>query len=185
MHSEFSIAVHALVYLSHKATMLSSEALAESICAHSVRVRNVLAPLSHAGILDVKVGAHGGYTMVRPAADITLADLAELLGTQFVSTSWKSGDVERECLVASGMAEIIDGMCAELDALCKERLAHTTIADIEHTIFGTLLLQRCDDLREQIAIVAGLSGNQNDCDVSAKELRSDALFARWEERKLL
>ncbi|MFR5902988.1 MAG: transcriptional regulator, partial [Neglectibacter timonensis] len=34
MTSEFTIAVHALVYLNHKAQLLSSEALAKNICTN-------------------------------------------------------------------------------------------------------------------------------------------------------
>ena len=46
-------------------------------------------------------------------------------------------------------------------------------------------LRRCDDLRTQLAAIAGVPGEQESCDVSDKELRGDALFARWEERGLL
>lgn len=136
MHSDFSIAVHALVFLNHKASVLSSDELAENICTNPARVRKALAPLKQAGILEAKEGAHGGYAMARPAAEITLAEVAEALGTQFVSASWKSGDVDMKCLVASGMSGVIDGICSDLNTLCKEHLAHTTIADIDRDIFG-------------------------------------------------
>ena len=42
MQSDFSVAVHALVYLSVKGCTLSSDALADNICTHAARVRKVM-----------------------------------------------------------------------------------------------------------------------------------------------
>ena len=49
MNSDFIVAVHALVYLNHKADIVSSEALAKNICTNAARVRKVMAPLKRAG----------------------------------------------------------------------------------------------------------------------------------------
>ena len=46
MNSDFIVAVHALVYLNHKADIVSSEALAKNICTNAARVRKVMAPLT-------------------------------------------------------------------------------------------------------------------------------------------
>ena len=40
-----------------------------------------------------------------------------------------------ECLVASGMADVMDGLYAELDELCRERLQNVTVGDVERKIF--------------------------------------------------
>lgn len=45
MNSEFIVAVHAMVFLHHKADTLSSETLAENVCTNPVRIRRVLAKL--------------------------------------------------------------------------------------------------------------------------------------------
>lgn len=45
MKSDFSVAVHALVYLSVKGCTLSSDALADNICTNAARVRKVMARL--------------------------------------------------------------------------------------------------------------------------------------------
>ena len=135
MNSDFSIAAHALVFLNHKQTALTSDELAENICTNSARVRKALAPLKRAGMLVAKEGAKGGYALAAEAETITLQDVADALGTRFVEAGWKSGDADMECLIASGMAGIMDGICADLDAVCKERLARTTVADIDRTIF--------------------------------------------------
>lgn len=136
MNSDFNVAVHALVYLDHKAVTLSSDELADNICTNPARVRRVLAKLKHAGLLITKEGADGGYQLAKPAEAITLREVGEAMELCFVSTGWKSGDANKPCLVASGMAGIMDGIYSELDDLCKQRLAQITIAGIVEHIFG-------------------------------------------------
>lgn len=135
MTSEFSLAVHALVYLNHKGCTVSSEALAENICTHPARVRKVLSILKKAGLVTTKEGADGGYALDRDPAAVTLCQIAQAMDVSFVSASWRSGDMDMPCLIASGMADILDGIYGQLDALCKERLAAITIRDIDAVIF--------------------------------------------------
>lgn len=137
MNSDFNIAVHALVYLSHKACSLTSSELAENVCANPARVRKVLSSLKRAGLVEAKEGgAGGGYCIGRRALEITLEDVSDALEVCFVSTSWKSGDPHMDCLVASGMADIMDEIYSRLDRECKENLRSVTIADIEKKIFS-------------------------------------------------
>lgn len=91
MTSEFGIAVHALVYLNHKARTLSSEELAENICTNPARVRKIMALLKRAGLIETKEGAEGGYLFCRKAEEVTLSEVGKALGTAFVSVSWKAG----------------------------------------------------------------------------------------------
>ena len=66
MNSEFCVAVHALVFLSHKQASLSSETLAKNICTHPARVRRVMAKLKRAGLVHTKEGVDGGYQFPHP-----------------------------------------------------------------------------------------------------------------------
>lgn len=136
MNSDFIVAVHALVYLNHKADIISSEALAENICTNAARVRKVMAPLKRAGFVTTREGNVGGYRFAGDAFTLDLRTVAEALGIRFVQSSWHSGDMDMECLVASGMAGIMDDIFLDLDERCCERLAQITIADIDHRIFG-------------------------------------------------
>lgn len=136
MNSDFNIAVHALVYLSHKGQVLSSEVLAENICTNPARVRKVMSKLSKAGLVSTREGrANGGCAIARPAREITLNEVCRALDTCFVATAWKSGDPHMECLVASGMARLMDGLYGQLDRRCKEYLDHVTVGDLERQIF--------------------------------------------------
>lgn len=135
MTSEFTIGVHALVYLYHKNETLSSEVLAENICTNPARVRKVLAKLKIKGFVDTREGLRGGYHIGIPADKITLKDICDALQEEMVKASWKSGSADMDCLVSKGMAGIMDGLCTELNSLCLDYLNHLTIADIEKRIF--------------------------------------------------
>ncbi len=136
MTGEFTIAVHALVYLNHKQTTLSSELLAQNVCTNPARIRKVMAKLKKAGLVVTKEGAEGGYLFDRDPKSVDLRQISDAVEAKLVSASWRSGNKDMICLVASGMADIMDGICAQLDTLCREKLEHITIADIDRKIFG-------------------------------------------------
>lgn len=136
MTGEFSLAVHAVVYLNHKGTTLSSEALAENICTNPARVRKVMARLKRAGLVSTKEGFDGGYTFTGDPAAVTLRKVAEAVDAHFVEASWRSGSQDMDCLVASGMAGIMDEVYGLLNTQCLERLEQITIEDIDRKIFG-------------------------------------------------
>ena len=137
MTSEFGIAVHALVYLNHKQTSLTSEELAENICTHAARVRKVMAKLKKAGLVETREGVVGGYSFVLAPEQVALSAVSEALEVSFVSVSWRSGDPDMECLVASGMSKVMDGIYEELNCLCRQKLQTITIANIDKVIFQT------------------------------------------------
>lgn len=136
MNSDFIVAVHALVYLNHRADIVSSEALAENICTNAARVRKVMAPLKRAGFVTTREGNVGGYRFAGDAEALDLRMVADALGIEFVQSNWHSGGVDMKCLVASGMAGIMDDIFADLDQGCRDRLQQIAIADIDHRIFG-------------------------------------------------
>ncbi|MDD3361965.1 MAG: Rrf2 family transcriptional regulator [Hespellia sp.] len=136
MDGIFNIGVHALVYLNHKNCNLSSEELAGNICTNAARVRKVMSKLKKSGLVETKEGIAGGYRFSKEAKEVSLAKVAEALDVRFVGASWHSGDMDMECLVASGMSEIMDGIYQELDEQCRKKLESITIQDIDNQIFG-------------------------------------------------
>ncbi|MCI1666244.1 MAG: Rrf2 family transcriptional regulator [Atopobiaceae bacterium] len=131
MNSDFAVAVHAVVYLAHRGCAQSSETLAENICTNRVRVRKVMAPLVRSGIVSAREGAEGGYELAADPDALTLLDVADALGTRFVSSTWHSGDVDCECVISSGMGPLLDAIYDDLDACCRERLSHMTVGALE------------------------------------------------------
>ena len=136
MSSDFALAVHALVYLGHRAEALTSEALAENICTNPARVRRVMARLKKAGLVETRGWREaGGYFFSRDPETVTLRMVGDALGACFVSAGWKSGDPHMECRVASGIAGVMDGVYADLDRVCRERLDGVTVADLSRRLF--------------------------------------------------
>ena len=119
MNSDFCVAVHALVYLNRRGCVLSSEELARNICTNPARVRKVLARMKKDGLVETKEGSSGGgYRFAKGAGEVSLAQVARALEVRFVSTSWHSGSQEVKCLVATGMAQVMDALFDDLDGRC-------------------------------------------------------------------
>lgn len=81
MTSEFTIAVHALVFLNHKGAVFSSEGLAANVCTNAARIRKVMAKLKKADLVKTKEGVDGGYLFLRDSRDVNLSMVAEALDT--------------------------------------------------------------------------------------------------------
>ena len=135
MNSDFDVAVHAMVYLHHKAATLTSEELAENVCTNPGRIRRVLAQLKKAGLVGTREGRFsGGYTY-ESTEDVTLGDICRALDTNFADVTWRSGNKEMLCRVASGMANYMDGLYRELNERCTTYLDTITVVDVERSLF--------------------------------------------------
>lgn len=135
MDSSFNLAIHALVCLSHSGRSLSSEALAENICTNPTRVRRVMAGLKKAGMVETREGLDGGYRLTADPATLTLRQVAEAVNTCFVDCAWRSGDIDRDCAICSGMAGVMDALYRQMDEQCAAYLSRLTVADIEKELF--------------------------------------------------
>ena len=134
MNSDFIVAVHALVFLHHNQTTLSSEALSENICTNPVRVRRFLSKLCKAVLLEGKRGTdYGGYCYQKTKT-ITLKEVSDVFGGRFVEYNWTSGKLEAVCPICSGMAGYIDEVYGELNRQCANYLETVTIAAIEQNL---------------------------------------------------
>ncbi|NCB93336.1 MAG: Rrf2 family transcriptional regulator [Clostridia bacterium] len=136
MTAEFSLAVHGLVFLLHKKAVVTSEELAENICTNPARVRKVMAKLKHGGLVSSSEGKGSGYKSVNGAADITLYQVQEVLGEHIITSSWRSGSVDMDCLIASGMGDIMDEIYGNMNERCQDYLKKITIGSIQDRIFS-------------------------------------------------
>lgn len=112
-------------------------------------------PAQAGGLVETHEGAVGGYRFAGSADTVTLCDIAQAVGAAFVSASWRSGDVDKPCLVASGMGALMDEVYTGLDALCKERLQSVTVAALEARLFdGKPLAGPCGRAKKEKAAAA-------------------------------
>ena len=134
MKAEYSLAVHALVYLAAHEGDISSEKLAENICTNPARVRKIMRSLRDAGLVSTKEGPQGGYCLKKPAAEISLKKVAEASGTVFVEAFWKSGGIDMDCAIASGIAGEMDAIYGKLNDSCMKMLAKISVEDVRRDL---------------------------------------------------
>ena len=110
--------------------VLSASELAELAGLEIPTVAKVLKPLAQAGLVEGFRGAHGGYRLARPAADITLVEVVEAMEGPLgmtecsvhegnctiedhcgVRANWRRiNDVVVEALRSVSLAQMIDGV---------------------------------------------------------------------------
>lgn len=138
MTSEFTIAVHSLVYLNHKASTVKSNEIADNVCTNPARIRKVLAKLTKAGLVKTKEGKNGGYYFSKEAKDVTLDKVLTAINENTVDSLWKSGDINKECLISSGMSKVIDDIYLEINNISINYLKKISIDDINNKIFNQI-----------------------------------------------
>lgn len=135
MTAEYMVAVHAAVFLNHKKEFVSSDEIAKNVCTNPARVRKILSKLEKAGIVEGRNGAAGGY---RFAADPTQTDLLTILDAldeKLISVKWRSGNIDMDCQIASGMAGVMDDIFEDVNDSGRKTLSDISISDIDHKIF--------------------------------------------------
>lgn len=116
MNSEFTIAVHSLVLLAYKADrMATSEYIAHNVCTHPARVRKVLGLLRKAGLVSTKEGIGGGYLLNCDPERTTLADIWRTVAAGTLKPSWCSGDPQQDCMIASNIQEVMNGIFCDAE----------------------------------------------------------------------
>jgi Rrf2 family protein len=130
-NSKLSLALHALGHLAGAPeTALTSETIAGFCATNPVVVRRVLGQLRAAGLVNSEKGHAGGWTLARPAAGISLADVYTGLGERFLAPGPAGGDLPPHCLVERTFHGTVDAAMAEAEALLLRRLAARSIADL-------------------------------------------------------
>lgn len=135
--SEFCIAVHALVYLNHRAVIVSSEELAKNICTNASYIRKVMAKLKQANLVATREGLEGGYYFTLDPQVVNLKMIGEALGVRVVSANWHSGNLDAKCQVSSGMSGVMDDIYRQLNDVCLARLEQLNIQSISQQLFNT------------------------------------------------
>ena len=134
MNGEFVTAVHAMVYLHHKGGRVTSEELADNICTNAGCVRREMTKLCKRGLAETRAGRSGGGYRYEKTRTVNLRQIAEAVACTLVEAGYRSGGEDKECRIASGMSSYIEGLCSELDDMCKIILEKITVADVERSL---------------------------------------------------
>jgi Rrf2 family protein len=97
--------------------------------AQAIPVRfleNILMQLRHAGLVDSRRGAEGGYRLARPPSEVTLADVIRAIDGPLAGVQ---GD-RPETLGFVGVAEPMREVWIAVRASLRSVLEHITLADV-------------------------------------------------------
>ncbi|MGO4376017.1 RrF2 family transcriptional regulator [Paenibacillus sp. YIM B09110] len=131
MNSEFTIAVHSLVYLAYlPERMASSEMIADNVGTHSARVRKVMSALRRSGYVNTREGSGGGYRLTIDPSIVTLADIYRVMAQGSLMPSWCSGNPEMDCVVGSNMNQVMFGIFCKAEKQLEEHFSAITIQDV-------------------------------------------------------
>jgi Rrf2 family protein len=97
--------------------------------AQSIPLRfleNILMQLRHAGLVESRRGADGGYRLAKPAADVTLADVIRAIDGPLAGVSGS----RPETLSFDGTAEPMREVWIAVRAALRGVLEHITLAQV-------------------------------------------------------
>lgn len=131
MNSEFTIAVHSLVYLAYLPdNMASSDMIAENVGTHSARIRKVMSGLRKGGFVDTREGSGGGYRLTIDPDSVTLADIYRVMAQGSLIPSWCSGNPGMKCVVGSNMNQVMFGIFCQAEKQLEDHFSGITISDV-------------------------------------------------------
>lgn len=131
MNSEFTIAVHSLVYLAYlPEKMASSDMIAENVGTHSARVRKVMSGLRKSGYVETREGSGGGYRLTLDPTSVTLADIYRVMAQGSLIPSWCSGNPGMDCVVGSNMNQVMFGIFCTAEKQLEAHFSGITIGDV-------------------------------------------------------
>jgi Rrf2 family protein len=89
-------------------------------------LENILMQLRHAGLVESRRGAEGGYRLARPAGDVTLADVIRAIDGPLAGVS----GARPETLAFAGVAEPMRDVWIAVRASLRGVLEGVTLADV-------------------------------------------------------
>ena len=89
-------------------------------------LENILMQLRHAGLVESRRGADGGYRLARPAAEVTLADVIRAIDGPLAGVS----GARPEMLDFTGVAEPMRDVWIAVRASLRGVLERVTLADV-------------------------------------------------------
>ena len=108
------------------AVPLKSERIAAAQDVPLRFLENILAELRHAGVVESRRGAEGGYLLARPAGEIALADVVRAVDGPLANV----GGQRPDALEYAGSAAALRDVWVAVRAGLREVLERTTLADV-------------------------------------------------------
>jgi Rrf2 family protein len=132
-NSRLTIAAHALAWLElarrRGRAVLTSEEVAASVNTNPVIVRRSLGDLQRAGLVTARRGNGAGFSLGRPAAEITLLDVWLAVSPEPL-LALHHCEPNPRCPVGRGIRPVLTDLYGEATEAFRASLARSTVADV-------------------------------------------------------
>jgi Rrf2 family protein len=133
-NSRFAASLHILAYLAfRKDAAVPSAEIAGSVDTNPVVIRRLLAAFVKAKLVAAHKGATGGFTLARPAAEITLLDIYHAVEPD-PAHGLKRFTPNHKCPVGARIEQILHGVFDRAQAAMEGELAKVSLADVERQL---------------------------------------------------
>jgi Rrf2 family protein len=130
-NTRFSMAVHIMTALAFMAGKMSSELLARTVNTNPVVVRRILGDLNRAGLIRAERGKDGGFTLARPARDISLLDVYRAVMDEQGLVALHENPENRKCPVSCKVRGTLATYLKKAQSVYERELEKVALADIE------------------------------------------------------
>ena len=130
--TRFSISTHMLLCVATLADSykMTSEFMASSVGVNPVIIRKLSAQLKKHGLLNIPPGT-GGATLARPAAEITLYDVYQAVGSVDEKCIFNMHERPNPaCVIGRNIEPLLDTHMRAAQQALEDSLKHATIADL-------------------------------------------------------
>ena len=142
--------LHLLLHMADRNGPVTSEELARYMAGNAAAVRRTMAGLRAAGIVRSGKGHGGGWTLGRPLAAISLADVHAALGApDFLAIGTRNP--APTCLVEQAVNASMQETLGEAERLVRARLQSITLASIEADFRARMAQHPCNVKEHQHA----------------------------------
>jgi len=132
--TRFAVAVHILAALAlNDGNAVRSEQLASSASTNPTVIRRLLSKLAEAGITSSQLGYGGGATLAKPANQITLLDVFQVVEEPNIFEMHRTPP-DKNCFVGRNIQEVLSKTTTKAQQALEAELSKTTIAEVAQTI---------------------------------------------------
>jgi Rrf2 family protein len=134
--SQFTTAIHICIFIHFKErSNISSQTIAESVKTNPVVIRRLISKLRNHGIIKSNVGSGGGFSLNKPADQITLWNIyLAVREKQF----FRKPPPNPDCKVSSNLAALVDDTFLQSELAMQAPLAKVNIAELTDQLRGIL-----------------------------------------------
>lgn len=132
--TRFAVAVHILAALAvNDGKAVRSEQLASSASTNPAVIRRILSTLAEAGITSSQLGYGGGATLAKPANEITLLNVFQVVEEPGIFEMHRTPPDEN-CFVGRNIQQVLTRTTTKAQQALETELSKITIAEVAQDI---------------------------------------------------